>query len=183
MPTPATPLCALQAVTALFPKENTMQIRLPLLRLLTAATLVLGGSAHADLVSVQTLPMPASAEPTPAAAQRSIAFALAAGTSTAGTRLTDTASAVGSLSAPEASTVNLWTFITAVRAQQRGETFALLETQISLFDLVEPTPAPVPLPAAAWFLVMGLLGAAGVRLTGRSGQAGAAPAGLVPVPG
>lgn len=32
--------------------------------------------------------------------------------------------------------------------------------QLSLFDLVGPTQAPVPLPAAAWLLLMGLLGAA-----------------------
>lgn len=166
-------------------KENPMNARFLMHRVLVAAALVAGTAARADLVSVGSQPLPAVASPAPAVGAQidGWAFALAAGRTTAGTRLTETAAAVGSLTAPNAGTVNLWTFITAVRAQQRGESFTLLETQLSLFDLVEPTPAPVPLPAAAWFLVMGLLGAAGVRLTGRSTQPGAAPAGLVPVPG
>ena len=63
---------------------------------------------------------------------------------------------------------SLWTFITSVRAQQRGDTFSVLETNLSLVGMADALPpSQVPLPAAAWCLLMGLLGLAGVRLTGQ----------------
>lgn len=69
---------------------------------------------------------------------------------------------------PSSSSASLWTFITSVRAQQSGDTFSVLETNLSLvLEADALPPSQVPLPAAAWCLLMGLLGMAGVRLTGQ----------------
>ena len=81
----------------------------------------------------------------------------------------DSAGADGSLSSR--GTSSLWIFITSVRAQQRGDTFSVLETNLSLVGMADALPpSQVPLPAAAWCLLMGLLGMAGVRLTGQDKQ-------------
>ena len=95
-----------------------------------------------------------------------LAVALPGGGALADGSLRATANAVGSLTLPNSSTASLWTFITSVRAQQRGDTFSVLETNLILMAESLP-PSQVPLPAAAWFLVMGLLGMAGVKLTGQ----------------
>lgn len=88
-----------------------------------------------------------------------LAFALAS----------DSVAADGPL--PISGAVSLWTFITSVRAQQRGDTFSVLETNLALIGMADALPpSQVPLPAAAWFLLMGLLGMAGVRLTGQDKQ-------------
>jgi len=71
---------------------------------------------------------------------------------------------------PAGAGASLWTFVTSIRAQQQGDRFVILETHTSLLQLAEAPPAPVPLPGALWFLVMGLLGLAGVRITGRGGE-------------
>ena len=94
--------------------------------------------------------------------------------STANKSITATASlTAGSapLALPTGGPVSLWSFITSVRAQQRGDTFSVLETNLSLVGMADALPpAQVPLPAAAWCLLMGLLGMAGVRLTGQGTQ-------------
>ncbi|RVU45079.1 hypothetical protein [Rubrivivax rivuli] len=82
-------------------------------------------------------------------------------------RLDATALAIGSRTRPTASTLSLWAFITTVRAQQSGERFVILEANTSLLQLAEGPVAPVPLPAAAWLMLaglMGLAGSAGLRL-------------------
>ena len=132
--------------------------------------LLASASAQADLASVPanadlsdaTSAWSASAGPHPGTA-----FALAGSSALADGSKRATASAVGSLTLPDSSNASLWTFITSVRAQQRGDTFSVLETNLTLVLMAESLPpSQVPLPAAAWFLVMGLLGIAGVRLTG-----------------
>ena len=95
-------------------------------------------------------------------------------TITASTSITAIASLTASstpLALPTGSPASLWSFITSVRAQQRGDTFSVLETNLSLVGMADALPpSQVPLPAAAWCLLMGLLGMAGVRLTGQGTQ-------------
>jgi len=78
--------------------------------------------------------------------------------------------AEGPLSAALTGT-SLWTFVTSVRAQQQSDRFVILQANVSLLQLAEAVPAPIPLPGALWFMVMGLLGLAGVRITGTGAQA------------
>lgn len=154
-----------------------------LIRVATHALLLLASaSAQADLVSPSAglegavaasldSSLSISAWDPRSPVRSGTAFALAVAPSGDGTladgSLGATANAVGSLMLPNSSTLSLWTFITSVRAQQRGDTFSVLETHLSLVQLAESVPpSQVPLPAAAWFLVMGLLGMAGVKLTG-----------------
>ena len=156
-----------------------------LIRVAMHAVLILASaSAQADLVSPSTeLDGAVAASPNsslsvsawdPRGAMRpDTAFALADGS------LRAIANAVGSLTLPSGSTASLWTFITSVRAQQRGDTFSVLETNLILMAESLP-PSQVPLPAAAWFLVMGLLGMAGVRLTGPRTRHNDLPTGAEP---
>jgi hypothetical protein len=59
---------------------------------------------------------------------------------------------------------NLWSFITSIRAQQQGRSFALLESHMTILKLVDaPAAGTVPLPAAGWLLVTGLMGLAAGR--------------------
>ena len=157
------------------------------IRVAMHALLVLASaSAQADLVSPSTeldkavaaspnssLSLSVSAWDLRGALRPDTAFALADGS------LRATANAVGSLTLPSGSTASLWTFITSVRAQQRGDTFSVLETNLILMAESLP-PSQVPLPAAAWFLVMGLLGIAGVRLTGPRTRHNYLPTGAEP---
>jgi hypothetical protein len=80
-----------------------------------------------------------------------------------------TSSAVASLSRLNAVTYpNLWSFITSIRAQQQGRSFALLETNATILRLVDsPVAGTVPLPAAGWLLATGLLGLAAGRFRKR----------------
>ena len=135
------------------------------------ALVLLAQPVHAELVGPEAA-FTASAPDSPAdepdargAEPEDRAFALAAGTGE-GT-LQSTASALGSRTLPTAATLNLWTFITSMRAQQQGDRFVLLESHVSLLQLAEAPVAPVPLPGAAWMMVMGLLGFVGSRITGR----------------
>ena len=125
------------------------------------------GPAFADLLSdaVSTEANVTAVQPVDAwiaatAVRQGKAFALAAAPTTAD----------GPLSAGLAGT-SLWTFVTSVRAQQQSDRFVILEANVSLLRLAEAVPAPVPLPGALWFMVMGLLGMAGVRITGAGSRA------------
>lgn len=156
---------------------------------------LLGAPAHAALVDTvetapSTLATTASTDPvaawlTTTADDGGRAFALAAGPQPMTAQLQATAAALGSNILPTAASVSLWTFITTMRAQQQGDRFVALGTSVSLLRLAEGPVAPVPLPGALWLLVMGLLGMAGVRLTGpnkagRATQAAFAPPALPP---
>ena len=89
------------------------------------------------------------------------AYRLAVLPTSVNARLDATALAIGSRTRPTQATLSLWAFITTVRAQQSGERFVILEANTSLLQLAEGPAAPVPLPAAAWLLLTGLLGLAG----------------------
>jgi len=89
------------------------------------------------------------------------AYKLAVTPASVNARLDATALAIGSRTRPTQSTLSLWAFITTVRAQQSGERFVILEANNSLLQLADGPVAPVPLPAAAWLLLTGLLGLAG----------------------
>lgn len=127
-------------------------------------------SARADLVSAEAPVFSAAAElasnqsgATPTASAPGTARPLALPALAADN--TASGFAAGSLSSATPSTVNLWTFITSIRAQQQGDRFSLLETHVSLLQLAESPAAPVPLPGALWLMVVGLMGMAGVRAT------------------
>ncbi|KPF52844.1 hypothetical protein D621_11060 [beta proteobacterium AAP51] len=151
------------------------------------AACLLSTQARAALVDLELPPVPgllASAEAEPAAAWLAsppaldprafaLSFAPAAGPQAMTSELRATATAVGSSALPSAATLSLWTFITAIRAQQQGDRFVALETNVSLLRLAEGPAAPVPLPAALWLMVVGLLGMVGVRYSG-AGKAGSA---------
>lgn len=119
---------------------------------------------------------PADEWTTPAASGGERAFALAVGATPMTSKLEDIAAAIGSRTLPTERTLSLWTFITTIRAQQQGNRFVAFETNVSLLRLAEGPVSPVPLPGAAWLLFMGLLGMAGVRLTGKGPVAGSARA-------
>jgi hypothetical protein len=62
--------------------------------------------------------------------------------------------------------LSVFRFLAYLNAQQSGQPFRLADAGISLVLQTQIAPqAAVPLPGAAWFLVMGLLGLAGTRLT------------------
>jgi hypothetical protein len=82
--------------------------------------------------------------------------------------------AAQALALPAAAAPSLWSFVTAVQAQQRGDTFVQLESHLSLSQQVS-APTQVPLPAPLWLLVMGTLGVAGTRLGRQRHRAQAHP--------
>lgn len=68
--------------------------------------------------------------------------------------------------------LSLWHLVAAVNAQQRGDSFGLVEARVAALPLSQPNVEPlsaVPLPPAIWLFVMGLLGLAGTRITGMRG--------------
>lgn len=127
-------------------------------------------SARADLVSTDVSVLSAAAELTtrwPSATTTAAAAGTARPLALQALAADNTVSGfgAGSLSSATPSTINLWTFITSIRAQQQGDRFSLLETHVSLLQLAESPAAPVPLPGALWLMVVGLMGMAGVRAT------------------
>lgn len=144
------------------------------------AGLALAGSpAHADLISVDATLDPAnvavaaetgaaawSSNWAPVVSRPNTAFILEATTAAEGT-LRASAAAPAAAAVPAGISASLWTFITSIRAQQQGDRFVILETNASLLQLAEGPAAAVPLPPTLWLMVVGILGFAGVRLTGR----------------
>ena len=131
--------------------------------------------AHAALVPVDTEPGLLNASPTWASghAEREPTGAAQATKSALLAPLDDDRARILALQPsgwPSGAAASLWTFVTSIRAQQQGDRFVVLETHTSLLQLADAPLAPVPLPGALWFLVMGLLGFAGVRVTGRGGE-------------
>jgi hypothetical protein len=147
---------------------------------LCLATLVLGlfsGLARADLVSTEATAFDLTADLTavnfgavPSTRSTQTARPLASQPLAADGAVTSLG--IGSLSFATPSTLSLWTFITSIRAQQQGDRFSLLETHVSLLQLAESPAAPVPLPGALWFMVVGLMGLVGVRASGSKNPAG-----------
>jgi hypothetical protein len=71
------------------------------------------------------------------------------------------------LEAAGVGTPALWALVALARAQQRGDSYEMLEASLGVIATAEPG-APIPLPASAWFLLMGVLGMAGAHWTGRT---------------
>jgi hypothetical protein len=74
---------------------------------------------------------------------------------------------------PQAIELTLWQFIKTLRAQRSAHAFEMLELRLSVVQVTlggEPV-SQVPLPGAAWLMLMGLLGFAGVKLTGQRNAA------------
>lgn len=161
----------------------------------TIALALLAASAitRAGLVPV---PMAAAVWPEPepglglAARPLAASWAIPLATPLAATSLGADASGRESLAAagtavPAGGASGLWIFITSVRAQQRGDTFTLLQSNLGLNAPQPPPASQVPLPAAGWLLALGLIGLAGVRWAAQRGLVTAGPAlprGLRPLP-
>lgn len=62
----------------------------------------------------------------------------------------------------------LWNLVAMVRAQQHRQAFELIDTGITTIHLSEDIAkvSAVPLPGVVWLFVMGVMGLAGVRITG-----------------
>jgi hypothetical protein len=159
----------------------------PTRALLCAAALASASAAvHADLVSAADTPW----QPQASSQMAWLAADLAQGP--AGNELATSAAALEgdslearkvalasrALALPAAAPPSLWTFVTTVQAQQRGDTFLQLGTQLNLVQQTS-VPTQVPLPGPLWLLVMGVLGLVGTRLN-RSRGSQAAPQAVSP---
>lgn len=157
-------------------------------RALLCAAVLVGASqaAHADLVSAEDplLQAQAGSQPAwlaPSLTQVSADYNAASLASTdEGDSLESRKVALASraLALPAAAAPSLWTFVTTVQAQQRGDTFLQLGTQLNLVQQTA-VPTQVPLPGPLWLLVMGTLGLVGSRLNRARGTQ-AAPQALSP---
>jgi hypothetical protein len=132
--------------------------------LFLSSLLIFSASAQAEL----SLATDAASAWAPAVIDASLERAAKSETSAMATdRSTILAAAEGSTS-PALADIGLWHFISSVRAQQRGTNLVMLESSLRILEITTlPAVTAVPLPGAAWFLVMGLLGLVGVKATGR----------------
>jgi|GEM_PF-1881415 len=68
--------------------------------------------------------------------------------------------------------LTLWSFVRSIHSYQQGRTFEIAASNLANVSTLQPTVSEVPLPGAIWLLLMGLLGMAGVRVTGLKPKAG-----------
>jgi hypothetical protein len=149
--------------------------------LLLISLLIFSASAQAEL----SLATDAASAWAPAVIDASLEMAATA-QSVATDRSTILSAAVGSTASPPLADIGLWRFISSIRAQQTGTSLVMLESNLRILEISSaPATTAVPLPGAAWFLVMGLLGLVGVKATGRNAgysQGSAGLRGSLPIP-
>ena len=61
--------------------------------------------------------------------------------------------------------LELWNFVTTIRAQQSAQYFDLTHAQLTTIDYAQRSVSAVPLPASAWLFVVGVLGVCGSSLS------------------
>jgi hypothetical protein len=132
----------------------------------------LAGNALADTVSVLDV-----AAFSPAAAETHVHMAGEGGHARAASAPPETLLAAAGSPRAERTPIDvslaIWYCVRVIQAQRDHQPLRLLESRLAVVDRLTPQVSAVPLPGAAWMMLMGLLGVVGVRLNAPRRAAGA----------